>query len=364
MTTEKTSITKLQLFFVLIQTQIGIGLLSLPNVVQESAKGDGWISIIVAGLVIQCLLFVYYFLLKRFPNDMITTITSKILGGILGKMVNFFIYFYLMMTGSISTILMVKIINLNLLPKTPGWILSFMILFACIYLTISNLKIIARFFVLVSSLIILLIIISLLPLTIPKEIQFILPIGSAGMKDIMIGGNSALLSMLGFEALLFLFPFVIQNNKGMLKTISLANLFVTGFYTFITFICLITFNPDQLKQIREPVIYLLRGLSYKMLDRLDFIFLAIWIIPMTTSIIAYLFLATKSMSDGKRPYKKMVVMNGIIIFLISLIPHTDEITTQLTKYVSYFSYASVIIIPVFLLILSLLFKKQERTEMV
>ncbi len=361
MISKKLSITKFQLFFVLIQTQIGIGLLSLPNVVQKSAKGDGWISIILAGVGIQGLLVVYYFLLKKFPNDMLTHITQKILGRLFGKVVNYIIYFYFILTGSIAMILMVKIINLNLLPLTPGWVISLLIIIPCIYLTISDLRIITRFFVLVSSLIILLLIITILTFFIPKEIQFILPIGSAGIKDILIGSNSALFSMLGFEMLLFVFPYVIRNTTGVLKTISLANLFVTSFYTFITFLCLITFSPEQLQQIREPVIYLFRGLSYKMIDRIDFIFLSIWIVPMTTSIIAYLF-ASKSISEEKKSNKKVVVINGIIIYLISLIPHTDEITTILNKYVSYFSYAIVIALPVILLILSFIFKRNERGE--
>ena len=359
---EKLSITKFQLFFVLIQTQIGIGLLSLPNVVQKSAKGDGWISIILAGVVIQGLLVVYYLLLKRFPNDILSKITQKILGRLFGKVVNFIMYFYFILTGSLSTILMVKIINLNLLPVTPAWVISLLIICGCIYLTISDLRILARFFVLVSSLIILLLIITILAFFIPKEIQFILPIGSAGMKDILIGSNSALFSMLGFEMLLFVFPYVIRNTTGVLKTISLANLFVTSFYTFITFLCLINFSPEQLQQLREPVLYLFRGLSYKMIDRIDYIFLSIWIVPMTSSIIAYLFLASKSISEEKKSYKKVVVINGILIFLVSLIPHTDEITTISNKYVSYLSYAIVITLPVFLLILSFIFKRHERGE--
>jgi SNF family Na+-dependent transporter len=99
-----------------------------------------------------------------------------------------------------------------------------------------------------------------------------------------------------------------------------------------------------------------------MIDRIDFIFLSIWIVPMTTSIIAYLFLASKSISEEKKSNKKVVVINGIIIFLISLIPHTDEITTILNKYVSYLSYAIVIALPVILLILSFIFKRNERGE--
>ena len=358
------SITKFQLLFVLIQTQIGIGLLSLPNVVQESAKGDGWLSIIFAGLVIQVLLVIYWLLFKKFPSDMLTDINRKLLGNIVGRTVNTVVYFYFILTGGTLTILMVKILNEQLLPLTPGWVLSFLVIASSVYLTVSNIRIIARFFVLASFWIVVLVGITLLTVWGPKEILFILPIGSAGTKNILLGSNSALLSMLGFEALLFLFPFVIRNTKGVLKTASYANLFVTSFYTFVTFLCLITFSPEQLQQIREPVLFLFRGLSYRLLDRLDFIFLSIWIIPMTSSIIMYLFLASKSLSSRDKTYKKTVLVNGIILFGISLVPHTDKITDTLTQFVSYLSYAIVIGLPSILLLLSFTYKKHEKGEAV
>ncbi|WP_404427989.1 spore germination protein [Ureibacillus chungkukjangi] len=319
-------------------------------------------SIIIAGLVIQFLLVVYSNLLKRFPSDMLTDITRKLLGNIIGRTVNYVVYFYFILTGSTLTILMVKILNEQLLPLTPGWVLSLLVIASSVYLAVSNLRIISRFFVLASFWIVLLVGITLLAIWGTKELQFILPIGSVGGKDILLGSNNALLSMLGFEALLFLFPYVIGNKKGMLKTVSYANLFVTGFYTFVTFLCLITFSPQQLQQIREPVLFLFKGLTYRMVDRLDFIFLSIWIIPMTTSIIMYLFLASKSLGGGKNSYIKTVLVNGIIVFCISLIPHTDEITDTLTQFVSYLSYAIVIGLPSILLLLTFTYKKQGKGE--
>lgn len=360
--TNKISITKFQLFFVLIQSQIGIGLLSLPNVVQDSAKGDGWISIILAGLVVQFLLFVYWLLVRRFPNETFTNITQKILGRFLGKIVNYIVYFYFIMHGSLITILTVKIINLHLLQLTPSWVISFIVLSASIYLTISNLRIIARFFVLTSSLIIFLLGVSLFTYTIPKEIQFILPVGNSGIKEILIGSNGALISMMGFEVVLFIYAFVIHNKKGMLKTISLANIFVTTIYTYFVFLCLITFSPDQLSQLREPVLFLFRTLSFRLIERIDFIFLSIWIVPMITSIIIYIFLASKSISGEEKSYKKKVVINGMLIYLISLIPHSDEIINSFSQYVSYLSYTVIMVIPLILLILSLIFKKHEMGE--
>lgn len=70
---------KISVIFLLIQSQIGV-VLSLPHAVQESAKGDGWISTLIAGLAVQVMLIVYWQLLKRFPTLMYTEITKKLVG--------------------------------------------------------------------------------------------------------------------------------------------------------------------------------------------------------------------------------------------------------------------------------------------
>lgn len=360
--TENLSITKFQLFFILIQSQIGTGLLSLPNAVQKTAKGDGWISTIFAGIAVQLIITVYWLLLKRFPNLTYPEITQKLFGSLFGKLVNLVIYLNFILVGGLASILFIKLINLWLLPFTPNWVISLLIVMASIYLTISDLRIIARFFVIASSLILLVLFISILSLFIPKEVQFILPIGSSGLKNILMGSNNSLLAMLGFEGILFMFPFVIQNQKGVLKTISLANIFITLFYTYFIFITLITFSPNQLTQMRAPILNLLRGISFNVIDRLDLVFLSIWLVPMTTSVIAYLFMASKMMIIKKKNYPKAVILNGIIIFFITLIPHEDKIITLFNQYVSYLSYVVIFIIPAFLLILSYLFKKHEMSE--
>lgn len=355
-------ITKFQLFFLLIQSQIGVALLSLPHAVQESAKGDGWISTIIAGLAAQVMLVVYWQLLKRFPTLMYTEITKKVVGSFLGKFLNSFIYMNFILVGGLATILFIKLINLWLLPLTPGWMISALILTACIYLASSDLKIIARFFVLSTSLILLLWFTSVLSWFSPKEFQYVLPLGGSGMKNILIGSNNSLLAMLGFEALLFFFPFIIENKKGVLKTVSMANLFITLFYTYFIFITLISFSTDQLAQMREPILNLLRGISYNMIDRVDLIFLSVWMVPMVTSIITYLFAASKSLNLKKKNYPKAVILNGCILFLITLIPNEDAIITLFNQYVSYLSYVVAFLIPTLLLILSFLMKKHEMSE--
>ncbi|QKE74261.1 GerAB/ArcD/ProY family transporter [Arthrobacter citreus] len=362
MITNINSISKLQLYFFIVQSQIGIGLLSLPNVVETTAKGDGWISTLVAGLAVQITIIIYWLLLRKYPNAIYTEITKKILGKYVGKLFNSFIYIYFIMIGGLACTLFIRTINLWLLPLTPMWVLSLIIILSSIYLTISDLRIISRFFVLGSILIVLLFFMSFFTFYLPKEFRFILPVGHSGVKNILMGSHKSLLSMLGFESLLLIFPFILDSQKGILKTASLANFSVTLFYTYFTFLCLVSFSPTQLLQIREPVLYLFKVLSFEMIDRLDLIFLSIWIVPMTTSVIIYMFLSAKSISK-ENSFKKNVFFSGILIFIITILPFDEDQLVLFDKYVTYLSYVVVFGLPIILLCLSFIISKTKRSEL-
>ncbi len=355
------TISKFQFFFFIVQSQLGIGLLSLPNVVYSTSKGDGWISTLFAGVVVQITLTFYWFLMKRYPDLGYAEITQKVLGRYLGKFCNLFIFLFFILTGSLALKLFIICINLWLLPLTPMWILSLIIILSSIYLTVSDLRIIARFFVLASFLIILLFFLSLLTFNLPQEFQYILPIGSSGVKNILLGSNKSLISMLGFEGFLIVFPFILNKEKGVFKTISLANWTVTFINTYFLFLCLISFSPLQLKKLKDPVLFLFEALSYEMVDRLDLIFVSIWIVPMTTSVIAYLYFSVKSIAKTKS-YKKMVWINATLIYFISIFPMDEMKINLFSKYVTYLSYAVVFALPVILLGLSILINKLEMSE--
>lgn len=355
----KSKITKSQLYFVMIQSQMGIGVLSLPSVTQKTAKGDAWITTIIAGIFIEIILVIYWLLLKRFPTLILTEFTKKIVGKGLGKILNISIYMYFVLTACFAVIFIVNLINTWLLPLTPSWTISLLIMIASVYLAIDDIKIIARFFTLASFLILIIIILSVLNFTHELDFQYVRPIGHSGIKNILLGSSDSLISMLGFEILLLTYPYVQDKEKGYLKTISLGNLSITFLYTFFVFTTLISFSPVIIKQIKEPLLYIFRGLSYQLIDRLDLIFISIWIVPMTTSVVAYLFMASKSISKQKKSYSKLVVANGILIFCITLIPVDDLLLNKLSELIKYLSYIFAFGLPLFLLLVSYIFNKQE-----
>lgn len=48
-TTLKTKLSRRQYFFIIVQTEIGVGILSLPYDLHSKAKQDGWISLLIGG---------------------------------------------------------------------------------------------------------------------------------------------------------------------------------------------------------------------------------------------------------------------------------------------------------------------------
>lgn len=74
-----------QLFWFFMHAQIGVGLFSLPYSIYKHAQTDGWISLLIAGVVVQLVFFFLYALHKRFPRDSLFTICEKASGKSLAR---------------------------------------------------------------------------------------------------------------------------------------------------------------------------------------------------------------------------------------------------------------------------------------
>lgn len=355
-----TTITRWQLFFVIIKTQIGIGLLSLPSEIQGSAKGDAWISVLVAGCAIQLLLLVYGGLMKRFPGDTLSQMTRRMFGNYAGLALNVICFVFFILIAAYACSLYVHLIRTWLLPLTPVWVLLLMIIATSVYLALENIRVIARFFVLASVLFVILILISLLTFTNEMHISNVLPIGQSGMMQVFQGSEKTFFSMLGFEVMLYFFPAVEKQPKGVLKIALLANGFVTLFYTYFVFICLISYSTNALAQVNEPVLFLFKGLAYQLLDRLDLIFLSLWIIPMTSTIVSYLALAGKSMTTGQIAYRRMVWISGLLVFLIGMYMALQENLDPFSKWLEYGYLMMIAALPLLIYLGAFLLKNKGK----
>jgi hypothetical protein len=147
-----TKISRGQFYFIILQTEFGVGALSLPYDLFGVAKQDGWISLLAAGLLIVVLLFFFWFLAKRFPDEGLFNYMEKLMGRWLGKVFLLLYSLYFIMVSTLIVIIFSQTINSWVLARTPILVTGLIMALLGFYMAISKLHVIARTFVMLSFL--------------------------------------------------------------------------------------------------------------------------------------------------------------------------------------------------------------------
>ncbi|GGD02844.1 germination protein [Thalassobacillus devorans] len=355
-----TKITRLQFFFLIVQTQIGVGVISLPYNLQQVAKQDGWISLIGASLIVQLLLLLYWLLLKNTPKQHLFMSLEKIFGKWPGKAVTLLYCFYFIAVGALILMLYTRVINLWMLINTPKWILTTFMVTAGLYLISGNIKVLARAYTLFSGLMIILIV-SLIYGVRNANFIFILPIGAAGLENILKGVNEGVLSLLGFVFILIIYPLVEGTDKEKLKIIFYTQWFILGFYLLVVFSTFTFFGAKEILLVPEPVLYMLKAYEFSVVERLDLFFISVWIVSVTTSFTTYLYMAGKGlkhMFNSNKEMHFMIMMAAISLTLALTFGRGEQLIGQYGDIVMKFGYLFSGLLPVLLLLIFLARKKK------
>ncbi|MEA3321933.1 MAG: endospore germination permease [Bacillota bacterium] len=356
----KVNISQGQLFFLIIQAQIGVGILSLPFAVHSTAKGDGWISTLLAGFVIQLWMMISLTLSRCFPEKNFFQILRHLFGRIFGNFLIVSYIFYFTAVAGLVAVLQTGLINKWILPLTPFWVLYILIIIIAVYLATDNILIIARFFGITTGVIVFFI---LLIATVYRDanIAYILPVGQSGIKNIILAIKDVLVALTGFELILLIYP-MIKNKQKTAKTLTFANITTVLIYGFLVFTSLIIFSPEEITLVPEPVLYMLKAISFEVIERLDLIFLSIWVIPMTNSFIIYLYQASKGLKElfhtqSHAPFVPIIVLP---IFISGFFLQNKFIIEDINKFFQYIIFVFAFMLPLFILLIALVKKKMHR----
>ncbi|HBZ10567.1 MAG TPA: hypothetical protein DEO65_11895 [Bacillus bacterium] len=361
--TSKKAITQFQLIFLLIHSQVGVGVISLPYDVFLQAGGDSWISVLLTGIIIQAMILLNGALMARFPSTHLYGIMQSLFGKMMGKLLTILYCIYLISIGSLVLAKFGYIIKVWMLPQTPTWLLLCLMTFIVFYTVKDDLQIMARFFVLSSVIIFVFVALSAYSLK-DLNITYILPVGERGISPILQGIKPSIYSYQGFDLLLLVYPFVQASKKGVVKAATIANVFVTIFYSFLVFTSLLFFSPNELKLVPEPVLYLIKSFSFKMIERPDLLFTSIWIILVATTYMNLLYGITLGFSHvmNTKEIKYFALIAGCLCFIVAINFQGKYEVKFLSKFSSYLIYPFAFGLPVLLLLASILFRKKEQVE--
>ena len=231
---QKYLINAFLLFFVIHSIQCGVGLQGFQRVIYQSAQHDAWISVIISGLVTNIVVFVIIKTLSIYESTDLYGIHYDLYGSFLSKIINSIYIFYCLMSFLVIIRNYIEVVQAWIFPEIPVWFLSMTLLILVIYGTTAGIRTIVgvAFFSTVLSLWLILFLIYPIHYA---HLDYLFPIFEADITDILKGAYNMTFTILGYEIIYTIYPFIKEKNKAQ-KFAQLGLLFTTFLYFFVMFV--------------------------------------------------------------------------------------------------------------------------------
>ncbi|NRF90436.1 endospore germination permease [Paenibacillus frigoriresistens] len=352
-----------QYIFILFETQVGIGVLSLPRDLAETAGTDGWISILLGWVLSMLLSLIIIQVMNKNPGYTLFELLSQYFGSWVGKSLSVLWILYAAFAASVVMFSTIYIIKLWIVPDIQDFILMILFIIPVYMITKHEIRVIgifAEFVCLIFPWLALLIFFTF------KNTQwmFLLPIGKEGIVPILSTVKSTILSFLGFELAFILYPFL-KDKKSASKGIIISNSISMIIFLTVTVVSFVKFSPDEINDYAYPTLNLLKLVQLPFLERMEIIFLSVYLLTLFMTIIPYLYTAALGITQlfGKQEHRNVLRIIMCLWFLSSFFffPSSSQVT-QIGKSWGvagiYFAY----VFPIFLWIYGWIFHRYRKVQ--
>lgn len=355
-------ITDSQLFSLLICAMLGAGITTLPRTTAQQAGRDGWLSIIIGGVVVWLITGLIYLLCRRFPNKTLPQFSMKILGKPLGILVTcIYIGYALFLGGNALRIFLDLAKTWNLL-WTPSWAFLLSILVVVVYTARLGASTLARLSELIVIVTIPALLLFLLPLN-EFQILHLRPVGGEGIMAIARGAPEAAFAYLGFEILVIFFPLLVNRQK-VFRIYTLALATVTALYAVNNIFIYGVLGVEQTTLQVWPLINYLRIGTSPMFERVDNIFLFIWTAQVFGVTAIQYFIATFAFATltGKSRHDLWALLFAPVLYIIARFPKRFSDIIRVSDIVGLWGTVFLVSMTVLMLLVAMIRGLDERKE--
>lgn len=352
----KDMINAFLLFFVVHTTQVGVGIQGFQRVVYQEAKQDAWISVLLIGLLTHIIAFFMMKTLELYDSNDLYGIHQDVYGKWIGNFVNAFYVLYCSIAFFSVLRNYIEVIQTWVFPDLSTWFISCTLLLIVIYTFTGGLRVIVgiSFFSFVFS-------IWLFPLLVyPLEfttVQNLFPILESNMSGILKGAMSMSFTVIGFEVLYIIYPFV-KDKKNVHKHVHLGLLVTTMIYLAVMLVSLTYFSGDQLSKTIWATLSLFSIISFPFIERFEYIAICFWMLIILPNLCLYLWAAYRgTIRVVKVSPNKFVWLFSAVIFFATLAVQTRTQINTINNYFGRVAFYIVFIYPVFLYLAAVAKKK-------
>ena len=358
-------VSNIQIRGLIVSTVIGVGVLSLPNTLTMTMGNKGWVTIILAGILIIPILYIINYIFKINPGKDFFQIGEETFGKIIFKiiliiMMAYFIDFCAYVVRSLG-----ELVEAFLLPTTPIEVIVLSFILATSYLATHEIDVITRGGYFLYPIILLFAGIVIL-ISIPEaDFSNLLPLNNIDYSQIPRGLLDSFVSFAGFEMILFALPYVENGKDSTFKSSVYAMAMITAIYVLMYVVCIAHFSVEQLGRQLFPVLQLVKQVDLPgfFLENLDGLVMALWVLVVASTFIPAYFAAGKVISKifNLKSHKYIILILIPIIYFLALYPRDIlQINKILLKPFNILGLMTGVILPLLFLIVILIKKKVKK----
>lgn len=366
---EPRQITATQTMMTITNSMIGVSVLALPRIATEQVN-IGAVLVTVLGLFLTFISMVIMALLGvRFPESSFIQSSKTIIGRPLSYLFGFTIFIFFILLVAFLTREFSFILNSFLFPDTPTFVLVGAMLIVVAITTRNDIPTITYiqffYFPFLVFPILLLIILSI-PEIDYRQIKPFLG-NNTTFYDFMKGG--IIIAALPFVHIgIFILTVLVPHTKNTKHAIkgSIFGIILSGtLLTLVVFAVLGVFGANETKNPTWPVYVLTRmiQLPFELLERLDILFLIIWIISAFTTILSGYLIVIYNGSQlfHLKSHRVLSYLMLPVVFIVAFYPENIIHLHGLIKEIGMYGLIITMIYPLLLLLISLIRKKKGKT---
>lgn len=193
--------------------QLASGMLIMPSPLATNAGTDGWISIILGWIVTSIIGVFIILMLQKNPNKNFSQILKTYFGKWIGTILFLAYAFYLFFAGFNTLLKATDIVKVWIFPSTPAYQITILLLLPFIILTLSGLRALTSYSMLVFFFTTWMPLFLLFSLKTNYNPLHLLPIFKEGLYPIVKATKETITPYAGLEIAYYIYPFLQKNKK-------------------------------------------------------------------------------------------------------------------------------------------------------
>lgn len=319
-------------FYLVQKVQIGVGILGFQRVLTKEVGNDAWMPIILGGIGVHVVIWMIYQILNKQDGD-ITDVHRVLFGKWIGSAFSILFVIYFSLLTMIVLRSYIEVVQVWMFPGIRISLFSIVILIIVFYIVNGGLRTVTGMAVLGVVLPAYL----LFSLFYPLKYAFfenLLPIFDHSVLDIIKSTKQITFSLLGFETLLFFYPFFKDPKKSQ-KWAHLGSVSTIFIYLAVMIVSIAYFSEEQIIRNIWATLTMLKIVQLPFVERIEYVAISSWLFVILPNLCLFMWSASRA---AKRVFKKkqrpLLVVLLILVCVGCCLIKTREQIDMMSNYIS------------------------------